>query len=276
MIYQKAARKPDPWPEGHPAKDVEKQLESYMAERLHSLAEVVDHRRVQLAAASGDPGIVDDAIHVDDVLEHLSELADHIGRGVSAGRVNAHEGIEAKAATWVRDRLSAMAEAITESARAAMKVAIRHGVEVGRHVARLANDALAVVGLTEGLAGSVARRRESLEAQGVSPARANRLADKHASNLAKRRAHVIARTEAATAVNRGRGGAWGELGEVGVLDGSTQMKRWDATLDARTCPVCEEMDNKTIPVGQAWVLPDGMVIDSPPAHPSCRCAEVLV
>lgn len=47
-------------------------------------------------------------------------------------------------------------------------------------------------------------------------------------------------------------------------------KRWDATLDYRTCPFCRSFDGIT--VGAKENFPQG--VEGPPLHPNCRCAVV--
>ena len=45
------------------------------------------------------------------------------------------------------------------------------------------------------------------------------------------------------------------------------VRRWDATIDRRTCPTCRDLDGRTAKVGDKF---EGMY-DAPPAHPCCRC-----
>lgn len=45
------------------------------------------------------------------------------------------------------------------------------------------------------------------------------------------------------------------------------MKRWDASLDRRLCPVCANLDRRAVPA-DALFAPG---VQHPPAHPNCRC-----
>jgi SPP1 gp7 family putative phage head morphogenesis protein len=45
------------------------------------------------------------------------------------------------------------------------------------------------------------------------------------------------------------------------------VRRWDASMDSRVCPICAGLDGKTAPIG--GMFPGGY--DSPPAHSCCRC-----
>jgi SPP1 gp7 family putative phage head morphogenesis protein len=76
----------------------------------------------------------------------------------------------------------------------------------------------------------------------------------------------LARTETLNAYNVH---AVEALHEVSKHD-SEIMSRWDASLDARICIICRELDHVVVKVGQNF--PGG--IDHPPAHPNCRCAVV--
>lgn len=46
------------------------------------------------------------------------------------------------------------------------------------------------------------------------------------------------------------------------------LKRWDAALDWRLCPLCRSLDGKIAKVGERF----GSGYEHPPAHPNCRCA----
>lgn len=50
------------------------------------------------------------------------------------------------------------------------------------------------------------------------------------------------------------------------------MNRWDATLDAKTCPVCRDHDGELVPIG--YEFPNGDVPGF--VHPNCRCVSTLV
>jgi SPP1 gp7 family putative phage head morphogenesis protein len=48
------------------------------------------------------------------------------------------------------------------------------------------------------------------------------------------------------------------------------FKRWDAAIDARTCPQCAQYDDLVVPLNGKF-----RGIDHPPLHPRCRCAVVV-
>lgn len=48
------------------------------------------------------------------------------------------------------------------------------------------------------------------------------------------------------------------------------VRRWDASMDSKVCPICAGLDGKTAPIG--GMFPGGY--DSPPAHAACRCVSL--
>lgn len=80
-------------------------------------------------------------------------------------------------------------------------------------------------------------------------------------------AHRIVRTEVVNAYNEH---AQDQIKQAHEYD-SRIMKRWDSTIDGRTCPDCAELNGVSVePSGE---FPGG--IDAPPLHPYCRCAVLV-
>jgi hypothetical protein len=89
------------------------------------------------------------------------------------------------------------------------------------------------------------------------------------------RAERIVRTEGINTYNALADSAIDDL----EAEDAGWMKRWDASADRRTCPVCSGLDGaQVIPGGGFAAPPDeqGVVRTHrhPPAHPNCRCAVV--
>jgi SPP1 gp7 family putative phage head morphogenesis protein len=84
-------------------------------------------------------------------------------------------------------------------------------------------------------------------------------------NTAK--AHRIVRTEVVNAYNEH---ALDQIEEVHALDPRI-MKRWDATIDMRTCAYCRRLHE--VAVHPKEMFPGG--VDAPPLHPHCRCAVIV-
>jgi hypothetical protein len=53
--------------------------------------------------------------------------------------------------------------------------------------------------------------------------------------------------------------------------GEEWLLKWNATDSKRTCPLCREMDEKTVKQGKKFASPRGP-ISGPPLHPNCRCS----
>jgi hypothetical protein len=78
---------------------------------------------------------------------------------------------------------------------------------------------------------------------------------------------TIATTETAHAFNSER-----HHGLRAGLIAAQMFKRWDATLDHKTCRLCREMDGKLALLGGAWA--GGQVPGK--AHPGCRCLATAI
>jgi SPP1 gp7 family putative phage head morphogenesis protein len=58
----------------------------------------------------------------------------------------------------------------------------------------------------------------------------------------------------------------------GMKPSKQLMKRWDATLDRKTCSICRELDGQTVPINKQFR--DGL--EPGDVHPSCRCVPTLI
>jgi SPP1 gp7 family putative phage head morphogenesis protein len=76
----------------------------------------------------------------------------------------------------------------------------------------------------------------------------------------EKRAELIAVTEVTRAFAEGNMRAWRETGVV-------QKRRWNTANDELVCPICGPLNGKVVGMDE----PFAPGIDSPPAHPRCRC-----
>ena len=85
-------------------------------------------------------------------------------------------------------------------------------------------------------------------------------------------AERLVRTETMNAYNSQHALAIDELNEDLDEDEVDDpfLKRWDATLDSRICPICGPLDQVSVKTDEQF--PGGY--DHPPAHPYCRCVLV--
>jgi len=114
---------------------------------------------------------------------------------------------------------------------------------------------------------------QAIKITGEDPALSPSEVARQATRKQKWHVNMIGASEAAN--------AWNDEREVELhkLVVETDRKRrgaaivlhnqWDAAIDKRTCPVCEDMDGRMRPVGMSF--PAG----APPVHPSCRCGLML-
>lgn len=86
------------------------------------------------------------------------------------------------------------------------------------------------------------------------------------------RALLIGRTESITATSAGQQAFWTRAAQTGGIS-RTSRRRWVALATA--CPRCKSMHGQERGLTEAFLGPDGPVM-TPPAHPSCRCAVVLI
>lgn len=84
------------------------------------------------------------------------------------------------------------------------------------------------------------------------------------------RAETIVRTETMRAVHAGQRERWRQLDERGALP-ITARRKWMTAEDERVCTTCGPLNGHMTPLNEAY--PGGF--DGPPAHPRCRCTEVL-
>lgn len=110
---------------------------------------------------------------------------------------------------------------------------------------------------------------------GLSNAEIEAATGKYATRLRNYRTKVIARTETMAASNAGQRELWNQARNQGLLKG-TEKKEWIFTPDSRSCVICEVMAGVQITLGKLFELPDGQLLEGPPAHPQCRCSEGIV
>jgi hypothetical protein len=176
---------------------------------------------------------------------------------------------------WLRDHGAELVREVNGTSRAAVRGIVNEGFRLGRHPRHMARDVRAVVGLTEPQAISLARRQAAMLEAGVSEANIERRMARVAERMIKRRAETIARTETMTAINRGRHELWRQLEEDGALEPGAQ-RQWLTSDDERVCPICGPMDQQVTRISGSYTLPGGASLDHPPAHPACRCTEVIM
>lgn len=159
---------------------------------------------------------------------------------------------------------------INAETRAAIQGVILRGFEEGLHPYSQARLLRSVIGLTSSQAQAAQTFRQAQLDAGTDPSRADELYTKYSGQLLRQRANLIARTETIRASAIGQRGLWNAAVANGYLDPAATIKVWSAANDERVCSICDDLDQQesTIDGGYGEV-------DAPPAHPGCRCSEIL-
>jgi hypothetical protein len=134
------------------------------------------------------------------------------------------------------------------------------------------------IGLTTRDARAVENRRALHEDAGMTEEQAQEEAGKYADELRGKRAETIARTETTMAQAEGRNETWRLARESGELPEVERV--WVSVpgfgAGGRTCEICDDLDGKTAGIDEPY---DSDFADEallrPPAHPNCRCTEIL-
>lgn len=159
---------------------------------------------------------------------------------------------------------------VSRETRLAIREAVVRGFQEGLPPREIARAIKPLVGLTRRQAKAVASRRAANLVAGMADARARMASERYAAKLLRQRTVMIARTEVIAASTAGQVQLWREAQAQGFLP-TTAKKTWITTPDDRLCPICEDMDGETVPVGGMFTV-EGQAISGPPAHPNCRCA----
>lgn len=141
-----------------------------------------------------------------------------------------------------------------------------------KQIARLIRNS---IGLNERYALAVEKNLSFMISSGVSEVRAITSADAYAERLINSRALTIARTEVMTGVNYGQTEVWNEAFEAGYVNKDNYVKEWSTAFDELVCDICGPLDGTKVNIDDFFDV-DGQLLDSPPAHPNCRCLKSLV
>ena len=194
------------------------------------------------------------------------------------------------ALSWARERSAGLVKEISEATRQAIRELIAAGIEEGIPPRQLASEIRAIVGLRSDQVRAVDNLRARLAtaepgstiqagsvsikvpAKGLTIDQIEAHAAKYASRLRSQRALLIARTETIDAANQGQRLFWEQNKAAGFLPVSSK-RVWIVTPDDRLDPkICAPMAGQIAGLEEAFVTGAGQYVQSPPAHPACRCA----
>ncbi len=173
-----------------------------------------------------------------------------------------------------------MVDAITDTAREAVRLIIVRAQREGRTVDAVTAEVRSVIGLHPRWANAVANRRRSLERSKtpIPPARIDALVAQYRSRLLDHQARTIARTELLRSSNMGAHEGYRQAVEAGAYPEGV-VREWVTAAEGvpyrkgtnRVCPVCRPLNGVRVAgLDEPFVTPAGAVL-FPPAHPACRC-----
>lgn len=99
--------------------------------------------------------------------------------------------------------------------------------------------------------------------------------DRYAERLRRSRSRTIARTERMRAHNQARLLSFQQAIDSGIASADHSRKQWQ-TGPFDVCNICVAMQGQERKVAEGFTLPNGGLVDAPPAHPNCRCTMKMV
>lgn len=249
-------------------------LRQHFLDALTALASGVDVAAVEAALAAGDTPAVLAAVPLEQfvaaleaalpTLEAVSAAAHQVSLARTGQPMIDFGQVSDPVIAAIRQDAAQLVADVDDETRAAIRQSVERAYRAGRGTRTAAEEIADVVGLTRQQEASIAAQRGTVADADLS---------EQADAMREQRAATIARTETNAAMNRGNRAAWRDLAHRGLLDASAWRREWLTVLPASgVCPICAPLDRGTAPLH--GVYSDGT--DGPPAHPNCRCTEVLV
>jgi hypothetical protein len=184
-----------------------------------------------------------------------------------------------RAVDWAKRQAAKLVVEVRAQTRKTIREAISAGTARGTSVRDIARELKDTLPLLPQHARALRNFRTELQVAGEGARVIEQKVDRYRETLKRYRAENVARTETVSAQAEGRLEAWKEAQEVGELPANV-VRVWVAapSTSKRLCSICAELGESG---GQETTL-DGVYTSSelgevprPPAHPSCRCTEVL-
>jgi len=187
-----------------------------------------------------------------------------------------------RAIRWADQRAGLLITEVDAQTIRSISDIVARGIEEGMPPRAQARHIRSLIGLTERWTKAVDNFFSDLPKDTAKELkRAERLRDRYAARLLRKRAEVIARTETLRAAGEGQLQMWKEAEQSGLIDLSVTGRKWLVTNDDRLCAWCMSLNGAIIAFDGVWTTRlegSGRQFTSltPPVHPQCRCDEVLV
>ena len=163
---------------------------------------------------------------------------------------------------YLNTRTGAMIEMVKDDTQVMVQQAVRGAFSQGMTPRNVADQIKDGIGLNSQQAQQYQNFRGT---KGEKAALLDRLTDY--------RAMTVARTEISFAANQGQLAVWKAGQDQGLIDDDAK-KVW--AVDGSPCPkICDPMDGVEAGLDEDFLLPDGVTVPAPPAHPRCRCKMLL-
>ena len=180
---------------------------------------------------------------------------------------------------WIRERaLDLVTQGVTDQQLKVIRNIIRRGFEKGIRAEEVYQQIKRNIGLTEREYQAVENRRALHESAELPASKVDALTEKYENELLKKRAERIARTETIAAQAAGRNQAWQVAADSGALPENVE-RVWRAAPESDNpnapCEICLDLDNQPTGLGEPYQSKYLGSVDMPPAHPQCRCTEIL-
>lgn len=276
---------------------LEPKLRSRWLAAMQAAEDRVELEALARAVQAGQVTQAELAAKLQDWPSRFGELAIDLRAGFLAGGAVAYEVIGGSgfnlrfdlinphAVQYSTRHLPKIVQAYMEGAKERIRDVVTDAVSgkwTPREAAQLIKE---TIGLTPQYGGAVDRLRDELVEAGVTGERLDAKVAAYANQLLKVRSHTIARTEIIQAEVAGQRALWDEAAKGGLFDKQKAKRIWKTAKDERTCEICRPLDGQAIAYGELYTRQDlpgeqmvnvfGEPLVGPPAHPNCRCTEVL-
>ena len=186
-------------------------------------------------------------------------LKDIVGPGAEA-MTHKHMG------SFIKYQGGKLIREVSENQYKAVNMLVRQAAMSDTMSAReLAKAIRPTIGLTKYQSQSAYNRYMAAIEDGATPAKAREIQAKYAEKLHRQRADTIAITELAYAYNYAECQTMKDAYYFGKIGGA--KKQWSTAFDERVCPTCGKLDRETVDL----TSPFSNGLETPPAHPRCRC-----
>lgn len=189
----------------------------------------------------------------------------------------AREGVK----EWLDTKAASFVTNSTQEQIAAINAVVRRAsLMQDMTVDGLARAVRPMVGLTVQQANANLNYYNNMIESGLSERQALERSIKYSARQHRYRGYNIARTELAFAYNKGAHFGTEQAIAEGYL--GHMKKTWCTADDERVCPVCGQLEGKTIEMDEDFDFKTKLAASNPgirrtpPAHPSCRCTVLYV